>query len=641
MRRSHIVAAGVFALGATLMPSAASAEPPQELTSRFTDLADLASNDSAIESELNKIPGKDFWIVTVNNTDGIDAQKWAQETHRRSGMDSYDGVIVISSGTSEVGWHSTAPDPGVSEITINKAANDDVMKLFSAQKWDEGILALAKNVDSLARGGDAVVGGPAQIPWVAVGGGALALGGGALAMGAARKRRSAKASLEEADKQVQIASAALLATDDDVRAASAELEFARAEFGLEATKSFQQTLEKAKAATQSAFQLHSQLHDTDPETPQQKVELSEKITELVGTARQALDLHTKEFSELRKLAANVDSKISEIRTRMSEIAGRLDLGRRTLDNLEVNYPASALQTLRTYPDQVAHLLEASEESLKAAGNELASDDRNGAVPYVRMAEGTLNQASQLAETLLNAPKELEAEQEEVRRRIESLSSDIADAKRLAPADPAVAPLMATAQETVQRASAGQVDPFRMAEELHDTESKIDLALEPFRQADEARKKLQADAAHALLIAKRALDEADSTVTRYRASTRSGAREQLAQAHDLYLRATQAGSPQEQIQLAEAARLAAGRAKQAAFNDIERMDRGGPYGSGGYSSRDDSFAGAMAGSILGGIARGIIIGGLSGGFGGGGGGGGGFGGSGSIGGGGATGGRRGF
>lgn len=636
MRKPHVLASALMALGAVLVPTTALAEPPQELDSRFTDLAGVVDDDAAAAAQISEVPGDDLWVVTVNNLDGMDAQQWAAQTHKASGMDRYDGVIVISVETSEVGWHSTS-NTDVTEAVLNKSLSPYVMELFGKGEWDRGVTTLAKNVASLARGGN-LVDDSGGFPWPLVGIGVAALGtGGALAL---NKRRKVKASVADADKQVQTASAALLAIDDEVRAASAELEFARAEFGLEATQSFQQTIDKAREATSAAFQLHSQLHDADPETPQEKLDLSAKITELVTSAREALESHTKEFSKLRNLAAHVEAKTAEFRTRMAEIDQRLELGTRTVDNLEVNYPASALATLRTYPAQVTHLLEATSQSLQSADAELAAGDRNGAVPYVRMAEATLDQASQLTQALLNAPQQLEAASEEMRARVASLSSDIADALRLAPTDPAVGPLLATAQEAVQRASGANADPFRAVEELHDTETKIDLALEPFRAAEETRKKLEANVSQALQYARRAIDDAEATVTRYRASARSGAREQLAYAQDSYQRATRGGDPQERLQLAEAARVAANRAKQTALTDAERMDRGGPYGSGGYSSGDDAFAGALAGSILSGVARGILMGGFGGGgFGGGqGGSGGGFGGGF---GGGATGGRRGF
>ncbi|WP_311776839.1 TPM domain-containing protein [Trueperella abortisuis] len=641
MRKPHVLASALMALGAVLVPTTAFAEPPQELDSRFTDLAGVVDDDAAAAAQISEVPGDDLWVVTVNNLDGMDAQQWAAQTHKTSGMDRYDGVIVISVETSEVGWHSTS-NTDVTEAVLNKSLSPYVMELFGKGEWDRGVTTLAKNVASLARGGN-LVDDSGGFPWPLVGIGVAALGtGGALAL---NKRRKVKASAADADKQVQTASAALLAIDDEVRAASAELEFARAEFGLEATQSFQQTIDKAREATSAAFQIHSQLHDADPETPQEKLDLSAKITELVTSAREALESHTKEFSKLRNLAAHVEAKTAEFRTRMSEIDQRLELGTRTVDNLEANYPASALATLRTYPAQVTHLLEATSQSLQSADAELAAGDRNGAVPYVRMAEATLDQASQLTQALLNAPQQLEAASEEMRTRVASLSSDIADALRLAPTDPTVGPLLATAQEAVQRASGANADPFRAVEELHDTETKIDLALEPFRAAEETRKKLEANVSQALQYARRAIDDAEATVTRYRASARSGAREQLAYARDSYQRATRGGDPQERLQLAEAARVAANRAKQAALTDVERMDRGGPYGSGGYSSGDDAFAGALAGSILSGVARGILMGG----FGGGGFGGGGFGGrqggsGGGFGGGfggGATGGRRGF
>lgn len=609
MRKFRLAAVGFFAIGSILAPSSALAAPPLDLDDNFTDTADIAGNDAEIASALDEIPGNDLWIITVDNTDGLGAEQWAQQTHEKSGLEVYDGVFVVAVDDSEVGWYAPGPEPGVSATTIAKSWTDEIQELFSSGNWDEGLLGIAQNVAAVADGGDPVVGGPEPFPWLAVGGVVIVIGGGVAGISTVRKRRT-EAQLEaDSNAKVIEASSALLQTDDDVRAATAELEFARAEFGLEATKDFQKTLGAAREATQKAFNIHGQLHDADPESPEEKVSMAARINQLVSSAQAALAQHTKQFSELRNLAANADTKVAEIDTRMDEIKDRSELGRRTLANLELNYPATALETLRTYPEQVAHLLTATEESLTAARQEIEAGDRNGAVPYIRIAEGTLDQASQLNEMILDAPRVLEAKREGVARQVASLSADISDANRLASDDPTVTKLRVHAENIVRRANSGQSDPFLMAEELHEAEANIDMALEPFRQADENHRRLQADAERARSLAHAAMREADESISRYRASTRSGAREQFARAQSDYQAAGVASDPQEKIRLYDSARQAANRTQQAVFNDIEQSYYGhGPH----RSAARDSYAGAMAGSIVGGLARGLIMGALGGG-----------------------------
>lgn len=641
MRKTHFVTVGLIALGAALVPATALASPqalpehaplagtpvsaspqvltgsqvltgpqvltspPANLDSPFTDEMGVTDDPGAIESALDSIPNGNLWVVVVDNTDGMDAQQWAALTHRVSNLPRHDGVLVISVDDEQLGWYAPGSEPGVTDAGIDKALTDAVLDMLAYGEWQDGILAIAQNMESIADGGDAVVGAPEPFPWLAVGVGVIAIGGGAGAVATIRRRKSAANRASKADTAVRDASTALLATDDDVRGAAAELEFARAEFGLEATQEFQQTLETARAATQKAFQIHGQLHDANPESSEHKEQMSAQINELVTTAREALDKHTQQFSQLRNLAANAEAKVAQIDTRMSEISANADVGNRTIDSLAVNVSPAALETLRTYPEQVRHLLEATNESLTAARAELDSNDRNGAVPYIRLAEATLNQASQLSETIMDAPRVFAQKQSEVEERITSLSSDIADANRLAGNEQAVVPLRTQAEDVIRRAKTGQADPFVMAEELHDAETHIDLALAPYRQADEARKRLENDALRARGLTERALSEADSAISRYRSSAGITAREEFARAQDDFREGDQAADPRDKIRLFEQARARANRAKRAVLNDVSYTT------SRSYHS-SDSFAGAMAGSIVGSIVEGILFGGPSGG-----------------------------
>ena len=142
MRKSHVLASTVMALGIVLVPAVAFAEPPQDLDARFTDLAGVVDDDAAAAAEVEKVPGQDLWVVTVKNLDGMDAQEWAEQTHAVSGMDKYDGVVVISVDTLEVGWHSTSSGD-VSEAVLNESLSPYVMDLFGDGDWDAGVTTLA------------------------------------------------------------------------------------------------------------------------------------------------------------------------------------------------------------------------------------------------------------------------------------------------------------------------------------------------------------------------------------------------------------------------------------------------------------------------------------------------------------------
>ncbi|XCB30801.1 hypothetical protein RQN30_05440 [Arcanobacterium hippocoleae] len=96
--------------------------------------------------------------------------------------------------------------------------------------------------------------------------------------------------------------------DDSVRSAAAELEFARAEFGIQATQDFESALRNAKQALDRGFALRRLLEDPDPETPAQQRQMNNEILDLVSQAQTVLTRQQKGFNKLRDLAARVDQK---------------------------------------------------------------------------------------------------------------------------------------------------------------------------------------------------------------------------------------------------------------------------------------------------------------------------------------------
>ncbi len=627
-----------------LLPGVAHAQEPVDLPSNFEDYAGVISDVNGVRAAVEEVPGNDLWVVVVDDFDGMTAAEWVRETYAESSLESHDGIYVVSVGTSELYGFSNATS-GVTESAMQSASNQAVRDEFSAGNWDSGIIMFAENVEALATGGSVEHGGstPPVIPIV---GGALAIGGGIFAASSISKRRKDKTTQEELSQLSQRASAELLDADDDVRSATAELEFARAEFGLEATQGFSATLERAQAATKEAFKIRKLLDDPHPETPAEQREMNEKILQLVGTAQQALAEQEKGFSDLRNLAARVEEKISEIDIRRNEILSQMRLAGDKIDNLALNFPESSLTTLRTYPDQIRTLLDSTAESLDSARAELESGDRNGAVPYAKLAEGTLAQAGALNQKIDEAPSLLANARQTLEKNVRSLSQDVDDARKLGRGDSNIELRQREAQEVLTRATSGAgVDLILINDELTEAEAALDLALSGVRREEENRVRLQQNIERTRYAAKNRIEAVDEKITRYRGQVGADARTLLAHAQQAYDKA-EVMAAQEKLKSYENALHIAERAERSLNSDLDRYtNRGGFGGGGGYNS-GPSIGGEVAGAIIGGIARGVLYGGIaSGGFGGGRRSGGGFGGGGfggSFGGGGGGGGfRQGF
>ncbi|MFP7706531.1 hypothetical protein [Trueperella sp. LYQ141] len=602
MNARRILSGIVFVFAALIFPTTAlAAEPLDELNGHLDDRAKVITDASSVRDAIDEVPGQNLWVVIVPNTGSMDVEKWARKTHERAHLDESEALYVISVDTSEVAWYAHKHVSGVSYEAIDAATDDHVLSLMTDHEWDKAIIALAKNVhDEVKDGGSSTSSSQAHPVNSAVTKGLIGIGaGGLVGFGAytviTRKKR--KESHEQAtQKTIRDASSELLDIDNAVRAAANELDFAQAEFGVEATRRFSATLQKAQQATSEAFQLHSRLHDTSiPLADTEKIALSQHITELVGQARTALEKHTTEFSTLRQLASDVEKSMSTIATRASEITARLKLGTDALDNLAIQYPPSVLKTLETYPQQITTLLTATDQSLTHARQELEAGDRNAAVPYVAMANKTIDEASSLAELLINAPTELDKQRATVQQQIDSLSADVRDAQRLAPDDPSVQPFAQQATQVLERARTEKIDPFAISVELHETETRIDQALAPFRQADENRQKLEDRAQQARQMAVQAIDDVDATISRYRAGVRGQAREQLSRARSFVAQGDEAQEPAAKLEYYEAARKGAQAARDMMWSDM-----GGS--SGGQS---------LGETIISGLVHGIVSGAISG------------------------------
>ncbi|WP_204398317.1 TPM domain-containing protein [Arcanobacterium pluranimalium] len=594
-----ITAATGLCLGILSVPGLAYAEDPVALDSNFQDLADVAKDDAAILSTLNKVPGKDLWIVVVKDFSGLDAQDWAHQTFIKSKLQKYDSLIAISVNTSELGAFSGGA--GLTKTQLKEATTKSVLASFHEGKWDDGLQELADNGLKLANGQSLGNGG--MIGAGVLIGGAAVVGGGIYAWSRKKRKQSAAAQAQDLAKLSQHASSELIKTDDDVRSAVAELEFARAEFGTEATKDFEAVLAQAQTAMQKAFAIRTTLDDPDPETPAEQYAMNNEILQLVEQAQANLDSQKQSFSELRNLASRVEEKLSEITTRAQEISEQLPLVNAKLEHLALSFNASLLSSLRTYPEQITTLLTSVSKTAEQVQNQINAGKKTSAVPYLQLAEATVNQAAAMIKRIDDAPTLLGQAQERLHANIESLSSDVSDAQRLGAGDARIAAAKDRAQAVLAKAqSSADIDVLAINEELQSAEAEIDLALMHVREAEENRNRLAAHADSLRAQAQAAIDEAEDFINTYRSGVDHTARTHLARAKEIMIRNQGSNAPlEQQLSELEQARDLASRALRVAQQSVEAFNGGGMgspvFGRGNSMGGGNFLAGVILGSIL--------------------------------------------
>lgn len=599
MKQSFLkVVSSVALLGAFLgISQIAFAEEPLTLTENFVDTANAVTDKTAISAKIMRVRGADLWVAVVKNFANLDAQVWAEETFKKSGLQKYDGLVAISTTTREVGFYA-GKSTGVTENILDQALNKKVLNLFRAQNWDQGIELLAENVYTLTEGGS--LNSHNSFEAAGIIGGAVAFGGIFWLFSRHKKQKTETNKIIELKELSKTATTSLIRVDDLLRSAVAELEFAKAEFGIQATQEFSATLQKAQQAVTNGFAIRRLLEDPEPETPEEQWQMNHEILRLAQQAEKAIATQQDTFTQLRDLATRVDSKISELETRKSEMLSQLPLVAAKIAHLELKFSASMLRSLQLYPAQIENLLKAVDSSIVQAKKQLTAGKRNSAVPYTKMAEETLLQADNLFRRINSAPQELAGAKERFLTNISTLESSIRDADQLAQKDFSLDQLKSVAQALISRAKlAENPDYLAFNEELHEMQIQLDTALAPLREAAEVHKRLIENIEIAKNNATDSIEQAESLIDRYRAGIDANARTLLARAKQLYQQATNSTLETQLSQYQQAA-ANAHKSIQIIEENISKNLTQSPMSA---NSTGDFLAGMIVSSVLNGIFSG--------------------------------------
>lgn len=611
--RKSLVGALLLAAG-LVTASPALAEEPAHLDSIVVDQASALSSDdiSSLKSDIAELEGasdKGLYIVVVRDFAGKTASRWAEETASLSNLSQSDTLIALAIADRQYGY--VCGSQSFSESTINVALSSAVSE-WSDSEWGDGFEALIDVLEEeydvgggTGTGHSGKASGSSVAPAI-VGGvivvGAAAGGAYALSRRNKRKRELEAQGLGPDGKPIDIATqagSALLQADDGVRAAANELEFARLEFGKEATDEFNKALESAKAKVAQAWEIRKLLEDEIPEPADQARSMNEQILALTKAAHDDIAAQEQRFSDLRNLAANAGERLADLAERSKEIEGQMSTADAQLTSLALTYPESALATLRTYPEQVATLLEAAKGAITDGQKAVSESQNSQAAVFVRLAEDEIQQARLLASKITNARQSFEEASALVTEGVRSIQGDIADANRLGGSDPNIQTLRQRAEEVVARATGTMVDPFLLSAELADAEQALDASLEGVRGAEENRLRNKELAERAGKLARTSIDEADQFLDRYSSWISERPHTLLASAKKAFNQALKTSDYSAASQLFNEARTSAVSSLNTAQNDVNtatQRQRRSQYGT----------QGSDLGSILGGMILGSIL-----------------------------------
>ena len=535
IRRFSLIAVLTAILLALGLPALAAS--PMSISDSVTDPDGwLSSADrSAIESATSRAAssGKPVKVVVVANFSGTDAESWCQQTVERSSLTNGTVVYVIAydqrrdaacsfngpsssslQGAVRASEKQLTPNPLTSSAVAN-GVNAFVNTLLNGTS-NSGSSSTNPSYSSNPGATDDDV-----RPLVGMSVMFLLLVGGviAIAIGVARSSRrnrlaaqqAAQVDAESAARAAQEANRQLLSADEQVRTATDELNYARAQFGLNSTDEFARAIEAGKAAVSRGFSAQAQMNSAT--APAEQLRLATAIMRDLGANMNPLSTIQASFATKRAEQASLPERIAEARERLAEELTGLERAKSELSSISTLYPAQMLASLQDNPEQAEALLTSARSALDTA-EASAPTDRAHAASALDTALRALTMANHQTDAIFSAKSDLDAIRDRLVAAISSISSDITDVNELN-TDPAVFnPLVADAHAAIaeaQAALANTGDPLAALEHLRMSEATLDAALEPLRTKEEAYEKARTAAEAQISLADSAVSQAERYV----------------------------------------------------------------------------------------------------------------------------------
>ena len=535
IRRFSLIAVLTAILLALGLPALAAS--PMTISDSVTDPDGwLSSADrSTIESATSRAAssGKPVKVVVVANFSGTDANSWCQQTVERSSLTNGTVVYVIAYDQRRDAACSFNGAPGSSLQSAVRASEAQLTpNPLTSSAVANGVNAFVNTLVSGTSnsGSSSTNSSYSSNPGATDDDGSslismsvmfLLLVGGVIAIAIAVARSSrrnrlaaqqaAQVDAESAARAAQEANRQLLSADEQVRTATDELNYARAQFGLNSTDEFARAIEAGKAAVSRGFSAQAQMNSAT--APAEQLRLATAIMQDLGANMNPLSTIQASFATKRAEQASLPERIAEARERLAEELTDLERAKSELASISTLYPAQMLASLQDNPEQASALLTSARSALDTA-EASAPTDRAHAASALDTALRALTMANHQTDAIFSAKSDLDAIRDRLVSAISSISSDITDVNELN-TDPAVFnPLVADAHAAIaeaQAALANTGDPLAALEHLRMSEATLDAALEPLRTKEEAYEKARTAAEAQISLAESAVSQAERYV----------------------------------------------------------------------------------------------------------------------------------
>jgi hypothetical protein len=591
------------------------------LTTELVDDAGVIEHPAAAEAALDRLRSEDnvqLWAVFVDTFDGVPAQEWADDVAVDNGLGLNDALLAVAVDDRQYAYSVDESFP-LDDATLQRIAVEDIEPRLQSGDWDGAVIAASDAyAEALGGQGEATSGGRGGVPtWVWL----VPLGAVGVWYVVSRRRTArpgtAPTASEEPLEELQArADGLLLDTDDAITTSRNELVLARAQYGEDATGTFQDDLEAADGQLREAFRLRQQIDDGDPGAV--RATLTAMIDRLEA-ANARLDAHVDEFDRLRDLEATAPQYVEGLDGRRRTVAARVAEAGGAIAELRARYADTTLAAVEDNPADAERLVTAAAGALNEARSALSSGESSGAVMAARAAEDAIAQAADLVAAVDRLEDDLSTIDERLRELLAETRRDIDEA---AQAPPALRPQLAAAVEVARAAVASaeaelqsrRPDPAGLLRRLDAADQRLEALLVDVRDAAARAARARRQLEGVVAAARARIAGVDDYIRSRRGAIGPTARTRLAEARQRLSDATGLADEDPEAAL-RAAREADALAAEAA-RDAQRDRHGWDDARWGGSHGIDLGSLVLGGILLGGRGRGGWgHGGFGGGFGG--------------------------
>lgn len=624
------------------------AEEILRLEDPVTDTTGVLDGDEAeIEDVIARTVddrGVQVFVLFIRTTGDLTAEDYVAETARENSLGGDDALILVAldDRTDQV-WVADGLDE-ISDDELDSIVVDTLEPGLRDGDFGGAVIDTIEALGEAAAEEAATVPPEPAEPEPTLGGGSggtgdgdggsglgivialiILLGGGFLVWQAIRRRGDRPGGpgpsgepAEPAPDPAALArqsNALLIATDERIRDAAQETDFAEAQYGADAVTSFREAIATAKDELAAAFAVRQKLDDSTPEDEPTRISMLQEIIERTTRAQDRLDAETDRIRALHDLQRDAPKTLVELPGRIESLEDRLDASAQTMEQLR-QYDDEVWASVRGNLEEARKGIAGARTAVTEGSDAASADDRAAVALATRTAlEGMTGSAAlldaidQLAASVREAQARSPAELAEAERdladattALSGRSGDAASGMRLRAAQQA----LAAARQAAEAQPSDPLAALRFATEAH---RLADEALVAARDAAQAVDRLRAAATSSIQTAGAEIDRVQRFLEARRRGVGQTARTRLAEAHRHLenARTLVDGDATASMTESRRAQVLAQDAYRLAQDDFSDWDQGGPgwgqrRGSGGDETVD------ILGSILGGVIGGVLSGG---------------------------------